>query len=36
MKTSVKIQTCIHIQTPKSFNQRHKLFPEKASCEQAI
>jgi len=36
MKTSVKILTCIYIQTQKSFNQRHKLFPEKASLEQAV
>lgn len=36
MKTSVKIQTCVHIQTPKSCNQRRKLFSEKISLEQAV
>jgi hypothetical protein len=36
MKTFVKILTCIHTQTPKGFNQMHKLFPEKASLEQAV
>jgi hypothetical protein len=36
MKTSIKIQTCIHIQTSQIFNQRYKLFPKKASLEQAV